>query len=67
MRCPLAVIFSVVKALEGRSKPVKFYEIRRKPDTFLLNRYALDFDELSVSLPRGSLSISEAFDRLDLE
>jgi predicted nucleic acid-binding protein len=65
MRCPLAVIYSVVRALENRERPVRFYEIRRKSDTFLLNRYSLDIDELAASLPRRALSIAEALDDLD--
>lgn len=62
MRCPPAVIYSVTKALEGRPGPVKFFEIRRKSDTFLLKKYSIDIDELAASLPRRALSIGEAFD-----
>lgn len=65
MRCPLAVKYAVVRALEDRPTTVKFYEIRRKPDTFLLNRYALDVDEMLATLPRRSLSLYEAFESLD--
>jgi len=65
LRCPSSVIYSVVKALEPRERPVKLYEIRRKPDTFLLERYKVDTDELAVGLPRRALSIAEAFDDLE--
>ena len=66
MRCPLAVKYSVVRAMENRDRRVKFLEIRRKPDTFLLSIHLLDLDEMLVSLPRRSLSIFEAFDDVDL-
>lgn len=62
MRCPQAVMYSVVKALEGRPAPVKFFDIQRKSETFLLNKYSLNVDELAASLPRRALSIDEAFD-----
>lgn len=64
MRCTIPVVFTVVKALENRQRPVKFYEIRRKPDTFLLKRYALNFDEIAFSLPRRSRAIYEAFSQI---
>lgn len=64
MRCPMSVVYSVVRALEGRQRRVKFYEIRRQPNTFLLKRYSLNFEEIAVSLPRRSLSVFEDFEDL---
>ncbi len=64
MRCPQAVVYSVIKALEGRPTQVKFFEIRRKSETFLLKKYSLDVDELAASLPRRALSIYEEFEDL---
>lgn len=64
MRCPQAVMYSVMKALEGRSTPVRFFEIRRKSETFLLKKYLLNIDELAASLPRRALSIYEEFEDL---
>jgi len=46
---------------------VRFYEIRRKPDTFLLTRHMMELDEMMVILPRRSLSIYEGFRDLDQE
>jgi hypothetical protein len=51
--------------LEDRPSALKFYEIRREPDTFLLNRYSLDIDEMLATLPRRSLSLYEALDSLE--
>jgi len=59
MRCSPAVKFAIVRALEGRRRPVKFYEIRERRGGFLLGRYILDTDELSVSLPRRALDVQD--------
>lgn len=59
MRCSPAVKFAIVRALEGRRRPVKFYEIRERRGRFLLGRYILDTDELSVSLPRRALDVQD--------
>lgn len=61
MRCSPAVKFAIVRALEGRRRPVKFYEIRERRGRFLLGRYILDTDELSVSLPRRALDVQDFF------
>jgi Protein of unknown function (DUF2971) len=62
MRCSHTVKFAIVRALEGRQRPVKFYEIREQHGRFLLGRYVLDTDELSVSLPRRALDVTESFE-----
>ncbi len=60
MRCEESVKYALVKALEGRSGQVKFYEMREVPDTFQLKKVALkDGDELFVHFPRRSLSTYE--------
>lgn len=59
MRCSPAVKFAIVRALEGRHRPVKFYEIRERRGRFLLGKYILDTDELSVSLPRRALEVQD--------
>ena len=62
MRCEDWVKYAVVKALEGRDRPVKFYEMREDPGTFKLKKYVLDDnDELFVHFPKRSLSILETF------
>lgn len=64
MRCLPSVKHTVVKALEGRIKPVKFYEIRETRGTFRLRRHPLGSRELRVSYPRDNRSICEAFEVL---
>jgi len=65
MRCVPSVKHAVVKALEGRDRQVKFYEMREIPGTFRLKKYALnDDDELFVQFPRRWLSTLEAFEPL---
>lgn len=61
MRCSHTVKFAIVRALERRRRPVKFYEIRERRGRFLLGRYVLDTDALSVSLPRRALEIQDFF------
>lgn len=67
MRCSHTVKFAIVKALAGRSHPVRFYEIRERHGRFLLGRYALDTDELTVSLPRRALDVYDYFEDLSDE
>ena len=56
-------MYAVVKALEGRDRLVKFYEMREVPGTFELGKCALnDDDELFVHFPIRSRSILEAFE-----
>ncbi len=61
MRCSHMVKFAVVRALERRSRTVKFYEIRERRGRFLLGRYVLDTDELAVSLPSRALDVEGFF------
>lgn len=61
MRCKPAVKYALVKALEGRSTQVKFYEIRDVAGTFQLKKDPLDEDELMRDFPRRSLRASEEF------
>lgn len=62
MRCSHTVKFAIVRAFEGRRRPVKFYEIREQRGRFLLGKYVLDTEELSVSLPRRALDVTESFE-----
>jgi len=55
---------AVVSALNGRARPVQFYEMNEVRGTFDLRRSELDVDELSVTYPRRALSIFEEFDTL---
>lgn len=62
MRCSHAVKYAIVKALAGRRRSVRFYEIRERRGRFLLGRYVLDTDELTASLPRRALDIRDCFE-----
>ena len=62
LRCPDTVRATVVKALEGRSKPVQFYEMREVHGKFELKRYPLEIVELLMSYPRRAADALEGFD-----
>lgn len=64
IRCQSTVKYAIVKALENRRRPIKFYEMREVPGTFELQKNAHDIDELAASLPRRSRDALEAFDDL---
>ncbi len=64
MRCSHTFKYAIVKALSGRSRTVRFYEIRERRGRFLLGLYALDVDEMAVSLPRRALDVYDHFDDL---
>ena len=60
MRCEASVKFALMKVLEGRERPIKFYEIRESPGAFRLNKCVLrDDDDLFVHFPRRSLTVVE--------
>lgn len=61
-RCTRTVMHAVVSALNGRARPVQFYEMNEVRGTFELRRSELDVGELSVAYPRRALSIFEEFD-----
>lgn len=61
MRCSTTVKYAIVKALAGRRRSVRFYEIRERHGRFTLGKYALDIDEMMSSLPRRSLDVRDYF------
>jgi len=63
----ISVKFTVCQALENRSRPVHYFEMREVPGTFHLRKYALKTDELGAHSPRRSRAIFEAFDTLHQE
>lgn len=65
MRCSSAVIFAVIRALEGRDRPVRFYEIRGQHGRFLLDKRVADTDELLATLPRRHRGIYEMFSEFE--
>jgi len=62
MRCTSTVKYTLVKALEGRSRPVRFCEIRQRHGTFVLRKCPLEADELGVTYPRRARSLFEDFE-----
>lgn len=63
MRCADILKYTIVKALQGRSGRVKFWEIAQPTDRFKLARSRLDDCELMVGMPRCSSFYD--FDDLD--
>lgn len=61
MRCEESVKYTVLKALEQRDRKVHFFEIRERPNSFLLYKKYLNTDELLASYPRRSRSFNELF------
>lgn len=65
MRCPAAVMYAVIQALDKRDRPVRFFEIREQWGRFLLAKRSVDTDELRAMLPRRHRSLDGVFDDLD--
>ncbi|WP_117191411.1 DUF2971 domain-containing protein [Rhizobium terrae] len=65
MRCAPAVMFGVVQALSKRDRPIKFFEIHERRDSFLLAKRSVDVDELCAFLPRRCRSLDGMFEDLD--
>ncbi len=61
MRCKEAVKYAIVTALDGRRRPVRFYEMHELHGTFNLRKYPLDDGEMRAFLPRRSRDLREAF------
>ncbi|MEZ9461561.1 DUF2971 domain-containing protein [Vibrio splendidus] len=60
LRCPAAVMHSIISALENRSEKVKFYEMYQTRDSFTLKKRSVD-DEIMHHLPRTARSGIEIF------
>lgn len=65
MRCSSAVMYTVIQALAGRDRPVRFYEIRGQHGRFLLDKRVADTGELLAMLPRRNRGIHEIFSDLE--
>jgi len=61
LRCPPALMHMVISALEGRDPSVRFYEMRQRRDSFVLQRRPVDINELQVYYPRTARSGIEIF------
>ena len=60
LRCKAWARYTIVKVLEDRQKPVKFYEVREVEGSFNLRKYTLDYsDEMFSQYPRRALSKME--------
>ncbi|MCY4237492.1 MAG: DUF2971 domain-containing protein [Rhodospirillaceae bacterium] len=65
MKCKDSVKYTVMKALNGRSAPVEFHQIREKRGAFDLRKEALTYDdELFVQFPLRHMDLLEAFEDL---
>ena len=65
MKCKESVKYTVMKALEDRSKSVEFREMREERGTFNLRKDELIYDgELFVHFPQRHLGILEGFEDL---
>lgn len=64
-RCLNSVKHSVIKALQGRDKPVKFYEMREVYGTFRLRRYVMQEEELTAAYPSRARSLYECFEKIE--
>lgn len=65
MRCSSTVIFAVMRALAGRDRPVRFFEIHGQDGRFLLDKRVADTDELMAMLPRRHRRIHEMFSEIE--
>ena len=67
MRCKESTKYVVMKALEQRERPVKFYEMCETSGTFNLKKCVLDHkkDEMFLHFPRRNRSTLEAFEALE--
>ena len=65
MKCKESVKFTVMKALQNRSRLVKWYEMREERGTFNLGKSELTYnDELFVHFPQRHLDLLEGFEDL---
>ena len=61
-RCLPSVKHTVAKALDGRDRAVRLWEMKEFHGTFTLKRRRIDMDELGASYPRRALSALEGFE-----
>jgi len=61
LRCPMAVVHTVVKALAGRDTDMRYFQMYEVRGRFVLRRSEINLAELGMSLPRTAISGEEAF------
>ena len=65
IRCKASIKYTVMKALGGRDRPVRFHELREQRGEFELKKEVLDYEEeLFAHFPRRNRSIPEMFEPL---
>lgn len=62
LRCDATSKYVIVKSLEGRSRPVSFFEIKNNKKDFELTKEPADISEITSELPRQSLKPHDFFD-----
>lgn len=62
MRCSSSVRYAFVKALEGRDKGVRLFEMCEQRGDFKLKRRPFTGEEIAVGYPRRALSALEGFE-----
>lgn len=61
LRCPLSVMYAVIRALEGRAKPVSYYQMYEVSGRFVLRRREVDLVEFEGMLPITAVSSADVF------
>ena len=61
MRCQISVKYMIMRALEDREPKIRFYEIRPRSDSFILDICPLGAGEFAGFDPRRIQSLSEEF------
>jgi len=65
MKCRASAKYTIMKALECRERPVRFYEMREERGTFHLRKDDLDYGgELFMNFPRWYLGLLKGFEDL---
>jgi hypothetical protein len=61
LRCPSSVVHTITRALSGRVKPLRYYEIYEVRGLFVLRRGEVDQGELGAYMPKEAMSGVEIF------
>ncbi len=67
LRCSDAVKHTILKALEGREQKVNYYQILKRPNSYLLKREKFDPSEYGYILPTTASSAEETFDPVSFD
>lgn len=61
LRCPMSVVYTVVKALAGRDAELRYFQIYEVRGRFVLRRREVDLAELGAYMPNTAQSGEEIF------